>query len=269
MRKVISILVVLCALLAVSCNKEKKPKAKEKIPVPEAVDIGMVITRSDGTKYTLKWASFNLGASNEFEYGNYYAWGETEPKKEYSWANYKYANGDFSKLNKYCATSNNGKQWWDGTDPYPDGEMKLLPTDDVAHVKLGGKWRMPTLEECKALQKLIEDTGNYTSTWELVLDADGNEVSDRNNKAQHGLRLTQKGGNSIFFPAAGYCSKSDVGLQSGYRGFYYTATLDGSYYSYCVPKLLFLKGDDDSGVGNLLNAADRCQGLSVRPVWEE
>ena len=269
MKKTFFILMALCALLAVSCDKEKKPGGEEKIPVPEAVDIGMVITRSDGTKYTLKWASFNLGASNEFEYGNYYAWGETEPKKEFSWSNYKYANGVYSKLNKYCSTSENGKKWWDGTESYPDGEMKLLPTDDVAHVKLGGKWRMPTLQECNALLALMKDTEHYTSKWELILDGDGNEIYDKNNNARHGLRLTQKGGNSIFFPAAGYCNDSDIGKQSGYRGFYHTATLDDSYYSYCVPKLLLYGEDNGSGTGNLINSASRCEGLSVRPVWEE
>ncbi len=77
--------------LSVSCSKDKKTGNEDagkygvdgKTPMPEAVDIGLVV---DGK--TIKWASFNLGASKEYEYVNYYAWGETEAKDVYSHTNY-------------------------------------------------------------------------------------------------------------------------------------------------------------------------------------
>jgi hypothetical protein len=45
----------------------------------EAVDLGL----------SVKWASFNVGATSPEEYGGYYAWGETEEKENYDWSTYK------------------------------------------------------------------------------------------------------------------------------------------------------------------------------------
>ena len=48
------------------------------IIVPEgAVDLGLVITREDGSRYRLFWAKCNLGASSPEERGDFFAWGET------------------------------------------------------------------------------------------------------------------------------------------------------------------------------------------------
>ena len=85
---------------------------------------------------SVKWAVCNLGASRPEDPGDYYAWGETEPKTEYTWATYKWSNGGADSLTKYCQA---------------DGKTQLDLTDDAAHVRLGGKWRMPTVEECYAL----------------------------------------------------------------------------------------------------------------------
>ena len=38
----------------------------------------------------LKWATCNVGANSPEVYGNYYAWGETEPKTTYDWSTYKW-----------------------------------------------------------------------------------------------------------------------------------------------------------------------------------
>ncbi|MBQ4229304.1 MAG: hypothetical protein II675_05875, partial [Bacteroidaceae bacterium] len=51
------------------------------------------------------WADHNVGADNPEENGAHYAWGETEPKDEYSWATYKYCNGTYDTLTKYCIHS--------------------------------------------------------------------------------------------------------------------------------------------------------------------
>ena len=88
------------------------------------------------------WYSMNLGATNgstpESWYGDYYAWGETETKNNYSWSNYKYANGASNKLTKYCNDSAYGN------DGYTDELTELVPSDDVAE-SLG--WKMPTKED--------------------------------------------------------------------------------------------------------------------------
>ena len=49
----------------------------------------------------LLWANCNVGAQKPEGFGNYYAWGETSPKEEYSWGNYAYGSGPY-ELTKYC-----------------------------------------------------------------------------------------------------------------------------------------------------------------------
>ena len=74
-------------VLSTSCDVTLK-----KLVVPNAVDLGL----------SVKWASFNLGASKPEEYGDYYAWGDIEPKLDSRWDNYKWANGASWKITKYC-----------------------------------------------------------------------------------------------------------------------------------------------------------------------
>ena len=104
-------------------------------PVYEYVDLGL----------SVNWATCNVGASSPEEYGDYFAWGETETKSEYTWATYKYCKGSENTLTKYCDDSNYGN------NGFEDNIITLLPEDDVAHVKWGGKWRMPTEAEFNEL----------------------------------------------------------------------------------------------------------------------
>ncbi|EHG23599.1 hypothetical protein HMPREF9332_00615 [Alloprevotella rava F0323] len=128
-------------------------------PAAEYVDLGL--------PSGLKWAKCNLGATKPEEFGNYYAWGETEPKTEYTWDNYKWGTKD--NQTKYNAT---------------DGKTVLDPEDDAATVKLGSPWRMPTIDE---IQELIN---NCTWTWTTKDGINGYEVKGKN-------------GNAIFLPGAG------------------------------------------------------------------
>lgn len=50
---------------------------------------------------SVKWATCNVGASKPEEYGDYYAWGETETKTVYSWETYKYCKGSKETQIKY------------------------------------------------------------------------------------------------------------------------------------------------------------------------
>ena len=101
------------------------------------------------------WYSKNLGATNGLTvaswYGDYYAWGETETKNDYSWETYEHANGAYNKLTKYC---NNSEY---GNDGYTDELTELVPADDVV-VSLG--WKMPTKAQ---FDELIVNTAN---SWE-------------------------------------------------------------------------------------------------------
>lgn len=96
----------------------------------EAVDLGL----------SVKWATCNIGADYPHNYGDFFSWGETKTKQDYSWNKYKYTIGD--SLIKYCTDLQYGKV---------DSLSVLCSSDDAASVLWGNGWRMPTLEETEEL----------------------------------------------------------------------------------------------------------------------
>ncbi|MCR5325632.1 MAG: leucine-rich repeat protein [Bacteroidales bacterium] len=174
--------------------------------VPEAVDLGL----------SVKWASFNVGASAPEEFGEYFAWGETEPKSDYSWSTYKFrVSGDSNnnlRFNKYCP-SNQASYW--GVSGSPDNKTDLDLEDDAAHFNWGGSWRIPTDEDWTELRD------NCTWTW----------TSNYNESGIAGWVVSASNGNSIFLPAAGI--RFGVNLDdSGSYGGYWSSSLDkGSAYN--------------------------------------
>ena len=84
----------------------------------------------------LLWAACNLGASSPEEYGDYYAWGETTTKEVYNWSMYKYSNGDYDQLTKYCNSSSYGH------NGFTDNLTTLDAMDDAATQKLGSGARI-------------------------------------------------------------------------------------------------------------------------------
>ena len=136
------------------------------------------------------WATCNVGAATPQEPGELYAWGETETKEEYSWATYKWCNGDAvnstnQNLTKYC--DRGGYGWL-------DGKITLELDDDVAHMKWGGRWHTPTREE---FQELLDNC-----TFEWVWTDEREEI--------RAFKVTGKNGNSILLPAAGYVKNLNV-----------------------------------------------------------
>ncbi len=127
----------------------------------------------------LKWASCNIGAEQPDAFGNYYAWGEVEPKETYTWVNYKYAKGSSTTLTKYCSRADLG---YNG---FTDNKTTLESEDDAAHVNLGGNWRTPTKVEFEEL--------NTNCTWESAMQ----------NGVRGALVTSQTNGNSIFLPGTG------------------------------------------------------------------
>ena len=182
---------------------------------------------------SVRWASMNVGATAPEEYGNYYAWGEIATKTTYDWSTYKYANGSYTTLTKYCSDANYGK------DGFTDELTTLKAADDAASQIWGGNWRMPTKDEW---QELID---NCDWTWATLNGVNGFEVKATN-------------GNSIFLPAAG-CR---------YRGVLYDAGSNGSYWSSSLDtdgpgRAQYVDFDsDDHGAGNY----GRGYGQSVRAV---
>ena len=198
----------------------------------EAVDLGL--------PSGLKWATCNLCengfVSSPEEYGDYYAWGEIEPKSTYSWSTYKWCNGDYTKLTKYYPSGKT--DYWDGSGS-PDNKTVLELKDDVANVKLGGKWRMPTDAEWTELRT------KCTWTWTTKNGVNGRLVTATN-------------GNSIFLPAAGY--RYDISLY-GSSGCYWSSSLDTGRPSYAWYVLF-----GSAKVSR--NYIYRSGGRSVRPVSE-
>ena len=178
----------------------------------------------------LKWATCNVGATNPEEYGGYYAWGETEEKSNYDWKTYKWCNGSSTTMTKYCTDSGYGTV---------DNKRVLDPADDVAHVKWGGSWRMPTVDEIDELCR--ECNWQRTSL-----------------NGIYGYRVTGPNGNSIFLPAAG--SRYDTELYNrGARGYYWSSSLT-DYYCCGACYLSFYDDNYYRYYGY------RYHGRSVRPV---
>lgn len=128
----------------------------------------------------MKWATYNLGASDPTEIGSLYAWGEIEPKTEGTWKNYKWstivevmdANGKTKEkhiLTKYSSD---------------DQKTLLSEEDDAAATLCGETWRMPTAEDAK---ELINGC-----VWKWVDNFNGKNVSGYFGKSK-------KNGNTIFF----------------------------------------------------------------------
>ena len=179
------------------------------------------------------WATCNVGANSPEEYGDYFAWGETQPKTTYSWSTYKYCKGTTDTMTKYCTSSEYGTV---------DNKTELEPSDDAATANWGSDWQMPSKEQ---LRELYSST--YTSkVWTTMNGKYGRKITSKNN------------GNSIFLPAAGY--RYDTSLDdAGSSGYYWSRSLDTSNSSsaYC---LYF----SSSGIST--NYDYRCYGQSVRPV---
>lgn len=195
-------------------------KVKNKVP-EGAVDLGL----------SVYWAECNLGAEKPEDYGDYYAWGETEPKENYRWSTYKFGTSSSGPFSKYNTKESFGTV---------DNKTVLDPEDDVAHVTLGGNWRMPTDEEWTELRE------KCTWTWTTQNGVNG--------------RLVASNGNSIFLPAAGYRRNTDLVIAGSYA-FYWSSSLntdypDGAWFVYFY----------SSGVYRYDNI--RCYGQSVRPVSE-
>ncbi len=182
-----------------------------------AVDLGL----------SVKWACCNVGASVPEGYGGYYAWGETEEKSDYDWDTYKY----------YIDTNGDGyKDTWQNIGSNISGTSY-----DVAHVKWGGSWRMPTVDEIKELCE------KCSWEWTTVNGVNGQKVTGPN-------------GNSIFLPAAGYRYGTSL-YYAGSYGYYWSGTLRG-YRGYFAYGLYFYSG------GRGWDGDYRLDGFAVRPVSE-
>ena len=251
----------MASLTLVSCKKEKQ---EEKVVVPEgAVDMGIVMTREDGSTYRLFWAQRNLGAVKIDDPGDFYAWGETEPKEpgmsmDDHLKSYKLSIGyEYFKvgpnsseihlmLTKYCTSDKTDH--WCGMGAI-DNKTNLKDynyEDDVARVKLGGKWRIPTAAEWKALMD------NSICNRHIYVDGITNEESRY-------FEFTSKiNGQKLLLPAAGH---SMEGLKMS--AYYWTSDIDPDYPT--DAKIWINHVNQIEGI----RTGERWKGLSIRPVIGE
>jgi len=176
----------------------------------------------------VKWATCNVGAENPWEYGDYFAWGETKPKSVYDWSTYLDGNitdeGD-------CGTNK---------------DLLRFITDikgtqyDAAHVNMGGSWRMPTKSE--------QDELRNNCYWEWVADYNGKGVSgyivykakdasDKGNRKYSGFSTTTAASYSlidahIFLPTAGYRDESDLNNVGFYGSYWSSSSYNPSFAHY-------------------------------------
>ena len=157
-----------------------EPPASQETWTSEAVDLGL----------SVKWASCNFGAEGETDLGDMYAWGETKPKNDYTWANYVYANGSESSVVNIGSDISN-------TEYDPVAASQSSNGDD--------QWRMPTgaeIQELKNKCTFKETTKNGVK----------------------GMTVTGPNGNFIFLPYGGYMYEGQV-VSKGMGGYYWSSTL--------------------------------------------
>lgn len=216
------VLLCLAALAFASCEGNLTPRNDN----TEAVDMGL----------SVKWANCNVGALQPEEAGFYYAWGETETKKDYSWDAYIFCNADGTDVTRY----------YTATDRIPDNAfVDLAPDDDISYRLMGGKWRTATKAEWEELC----NPDNCTWTWKEVNGKAGYEVKSK---------IT---GSTIFLPAAGYRDDRDLKGVGDYGG-YWASTVDPANY-FSAGRLYF--------AANKLytDTYSRFRGRSVRPVLDD
>lgn len=194
------------------------------IDIHEYVDLGL----------SVKWATCNVGATKPEDYGNYYAWGETEIKQDYSSKTYQLDYDGFLRSKGY-----NRKKYNEN-----DKKKVLEPVDDVACSKWGGSWRMPTDLEFKELI--------YNCVWQWTT----------RNGVRGYLVTSKKSGytdRSIFLPASGH--RYDTILHGDKEnGSYWSCELvaDGSEYA----RYLFF--NNINGLGT--DYSGLYYGRAIRPV---
>ena len=232
MRKLSVYFILAACAAAVLASCDKGNSDKDKNPYDDfAVDLGL----------SVKWASVNVGASNEKGLGNYYAWGETSEKPDgtyYDWDSYLVFKGiGTDDASRDAALSR-----------LYDSDLKLKSEFDVAHVKWGGSWRMPTTEEFK---ELLEKC-----TWEMV-PSDYDKWSENN---PGGWKVTSKiNGKSIYIPASGQRTNMSLEKDKGRQAYYWTSNRDEDSDLFATNFGRFM----DLPSWNIQYV---CMGCTVRPV---
>lgn len=247
-----SVAIAASAFIFTSCEKE------DTFAIPmELVQVGVTqIQGTDGKTYDVvdlgmpsgtMWATCNLGATSPELNGNYYSWGETEPKAIYSLDTYKYYHeGDPYLITKYC--SNDERGYVNHVTRAIDKKSALDDIDNAAIINMGAKWNIPTLKEySELLYRTSKRWGHINGSWGYLFTSTQKGYEDR----------------SIFIPMAGQADDDAIGFIGQY-GFYWTRTIYSGYdYAASILQMDHKTGDNIT-VTNTLK--ERYMGLPIRPV---
>ena len=177
---------------------------------PHMIDLGL----PSGTL----WACCNVGANSPEEYGDKYAWGETETKDEYTHDNYKYGEWKI-------------QIWWGDEIPYYKYQElgDISGTNyDVAHVKWGNGWKMPSQKQAG---EMIMNCSHYHTYY------NGKEV----------YKMKGTNGSSIYLP----CS-------------FWTSTESGDYFAHAhILHVWFSQNEVSSNI-----SSEKYRALQVRPIHQ-
>ncbi|MBQ9556375.1 MAG: hypothetical protein IJV05_09130 [Muribaculaceae bacterium] len=198
MKKFFLLMAIALPLVFISCNDDEPAVSDGH----EWVDLGL----PSGTL----WATCNVGADSPEEYGDYFAWGETAPKDEYFWYNYKWAHWEYDTINDHYYIIKE-ETWYkyfqenvtENGSVRGDRKTELDPEDDAASVNWGSRWRTPTLEQFQELLTRCD--------WQWV-----------EKDTVNGFTVTGPNGKSIFLPTVGLYS-SEI-LNAGKFAYYWSST---------------------------------------------
>ena len=152
---------------------------------PEMIDLGL----PSGTK----WAFCNLGAKTNLDFGDYYAWGETDTKNSFSWKSYKYSGNTANSLTKYCTKSSYGRV---------DDKITLEQVDDRVKTDYGYYFSIPTKED-----------------WQELID------NCKWTRYDNHFMVRGPNGNIIILPSCGYRDGLNI-YDNGVEGYYWSSAVD-------------------------------------------
>ncbi|MBR3567827.1 MAG: hypothetical protein IKN94_06085 [Salinivirgaceae bacterium] len=198
------------------------------------------------------WATCNIGAANPWDYGDYYAWGETETKGYYDWDTYKYYDKD--GLFKYYNSRTYGTV---------NSKTILESDDDAAIANWGNGWLMPTRDDFQELydECYWEWTDNYSGTNKAgyIVYKSYNKTKDKQTIKESGHAYSIANDTHIFLPAAG-CRIELKTIRVGLDGYYWSASI----YSVgpAAARICHIYREKVSATGY----DERKSGNSVRPI---
>lgn len=216
--------------------------------VSEVSNIKETLYEEDSYKYVdlglpsgTLWADRNIGATDIYDGGKLFQWGDSTPydipehtngtinegQKMFGWSDYKWSENGTSTMTKYNKT---------------DGKRTLDPEDDAAHVNMGRTWKMPTKEQVTELfkettqelyAKLTDDSdsvkvaeGTYSGggnnvKWTYV---DGHTSDEVSGKLSYMKLLSKTNGNFLVVPSAVIVSGGDVDVV-GIGGYFWSSSV--------------------------------------------